>query len=127
MQDEPLIVRVIQQDFPDWEPPTGYAEWLSCLCPFHGDTRPSASVSYENNAFVCHACGEKGDAIGMIMRREGVGYREAIEAAERISPGIRDQIQRQSQGQPGRRVFGGTEHSTEAVRTGVRRRSSTWS
>lgn len=128
--DEPLIVKVLQSYFPDWEPPVDRGrEWVSALCPFHGDERPSASVSFKNNAFACHACGEKGNAIGIIMRREEISYSEAISYAEELSPGSSSNLSQESRRKPRRRVFGepGTAPTGDrAIQTGVRRRPPPW-
>lgn len=103
-----LIVAVIHRWYDDWKPPrdTG-KEWVACLCPFHGDTRPSASVSFQNNAFACYACGVKGDALSLIRRREGVSHKRANEIAEAISEGSDIEIPRKPSGKPRRRTFGG--------------------
>jgi DNA primase len=54
-------------------------------CPFHGDSHASASVSLEENAFICHACGIKGDTYSIIMQHEGVDFREALSIAETVT------------------------------------------
>lgn len=85
---EPLIVLVIHRYYPDWVPPrdTG-REWIPCRCPWHGDDSPSASVSFRHNAYKCHSCEAKGDAIAIMMREEALPYRAVIKLAEELSPG----------------------------------------
>ena len=126
-----LITKVIQNYYPDWDPPKDRGqEWVSCLCPFHGEARPSATVSFVNDAFACFACGEKGDALALIMRREVIGYREAVEFAEELQPGSRDKIQKVPARKQGRRSFdgqGSDRERTDAVRTRVRGRPTPWS
>ena len=58
--------------------------WFSIKCPFHDDRHNSASATRDENAFCCFACQIKGDGYAIIMSREGVGFREAIDIAKRI-------------------------------------------
>jgi hypothetical protein len=46
------------------------------LCPFHDDRNPSMSI--RNNLFHCFGCGEKGDAIDFVMKRQGLSFTEAV-------------------------------------------------
>ncbi|WP_370530823.1 CHC2 zinc finger domain-containing protein [Mycobacterium paragordonae] len=78
-----LITLTIHKYHPEWEPPDDNGrEWISCLCPFHGDSNKSASVSFKNNAFRCFACPVRGDAIALIRSREGVTFAEAKKVVE---------------------------------------------
>ncbi|WP_396844351.1 CHC2 zinc finger domain-containing protein [Mycobacterium intracellulare] len=102
-----LIVRVIQKYYPDWEPPPDRGrEWAKTTCPFHGDTRPSASISFQHNAFKCYACPVKGSAAGIIKLKEEVSYAEAQRLAEEISGGSHEPVPRKSSGESRRAVFG---------------------
>lgn len=38
------------------------------LCPFHGDTAPSASFNVDSKLFVCYACGAKGSAVDLLAK-----------------------------------------------------------
>lgn len=63
--------------------------WRSIRCPFtelhtHGDRTASARVNLEKGAFICHGCGIKGDAIGLIMQRENLDYIAACEWAQSV-------------------------------------------
>lgn len=49
------------------------------LCPFHNEKTPSSSVSTSKQIFKCFGCGEGGDVISFIMKRENLGFREAVE------------------------------------------------
>jgi DNA primase (bacterial type) len=73
--------------YPGWDPPDedDWREWIPTECPVHGDNNPSASVSYENNAFLCHACGYKGDYLSIIEQEEGCAFAEAVRRAEEIA------------------------------------------
>lgn len=48
------------------------------LCPFHGEKTPSFSVSEQKKIFHCFGCGVGGDQITFIMKRENLGFREAV-------------------------------------------------
>ena len=48
------------------------------LCPFHEDKTPSLSVDREKGVFHCFGCGEGGDAIELVKRLKGVGFRDAL-------------------------------------------------
>jgi DNA primase len=58
--------------------------WFGMKCPFHDDSHASASATRDDNAFCCFACQYKGDGYAIIMQKEGVEFREAINIAERI-------------------------------------------
>lgn len=126
-----LIIRVIRHYVPDWNPPEPNGrEWQLVLCPFHDDSRPSASVSFEHDAFSCFACGEKGDVIGLIMRKEGIGYREAVSYAKKVFGRSHDELQGKPARKPARRIFGeegAPDSAGESVQTGIRRRPNAWS
>src|SRR5687767_3083049 len=104
MGSEPPIVKAIQSWYWDWEMPRSTREWVSCLCPFHGDSTPSASVSTKFNYFQCRACGMKGDVIGLIMRKEEVPFVEAKRRAEKFFDGSHVPVSPKPQGKSGRRV-----------------------
>jgi DNA primase len=48
------------------------------LCPFHKEKTPSLHVNPERGFFYCFGCHEKGDAIGFVMKTEGLGFTEAV-------------------------------------------------
>lgn len=58
--------------------------WFSMKCPFHDDSHASASANLDEGAFCCFACQIKGNAYGIIMKKEGVDFREAISITERV-------------------------------------------
>ena len=49
------------------------------LCPFHKEKTPSFTVSEAKGFFHCFGCGAHGDAIGFVMRSEGLSFPEAVE------------------------------------------------
>jgi len=48
-------------------------------CPFHDDDTPSFVVTVAKNLFNCFGCGAAGGPIDWVMKREGVGFRHAVE------------------------------------------------
>jgi len=48
-------------------------------CPWHDDQRPSLRVSRRRQAWRCWVCNIGGDIFSFVMRRENVGFREALE------------------------------------------------
>lgn len=47
-------------------------------CPFHSEKTPSFMVSEQHNHFHCFGCGEQGDGIGFIMKKENLDFPDAI-------------------------------------------------
>ncbi|QGJ97371.1 DNA primase [Mycobacterium phage Isca] len=133
--NDPLIVQVIRRYHPDWEAPkdTG-RDWSKCLCPFHGEERPSAAVSFRRGAFNCLACGVKGDVVTLIKKQEEVSYAKAQRIAEELSSGSDRAVPSQLPRQSSRRVFGdkGSDVSERprrgrSVHARVRGRPAPWS
>lgn len=131
---EPLIVEVIHRWFPDWQPPYNNGrEWISCRCPFHGDSSPSAAVSFTRNAFKCFACPVKGDVISLLQEREGVSSAEAFRIAKEVSQDGNGNVLVKPAGVTRGSVFSEKgfriperETASRQVHAGVRPRSSPW-
>lgn len=51
-------------------------------CPWHEDKHPSASIKF--NHLVCFQCGAKDDTISLWMKINGVRFKEAVEALNKI-------------------------------------------
>ncbi|MGW6624249.1 CHC2 zinc finger domain-containing protein [Nocardia sp. NPDC055002] len=126
---------VIHKYHPDWKPPrdTG-RKWIPTLCPFHGDSTQSASVSYQNNAFNCFTCGVKGDAWKLLMKFEEVNYATAKRIAAELSPGSDRTLPAKPARQSRRRVFGDAEPGVPVdqrkdgpVHARIRGRPTPWS
>jgi len=48
------------------------------LCPFHNEKTPSFTVSDTKQFFHCFGCGEGGDALTFIMKKENLSFPEAV-------------------------------------------------
>ncbi len=56
------------------------------LCPFHEEKTPSFTVTPARQMFYCFGCGVGGDVFTFLMRKEGLGFLEAVgELAEQAS------------------------------------------
>jgi len=49
------------------------------LCPFHEEKTPSFTVNPKTNLYHCFGCNAGGDVIGFICKKEGIGFKEAME------------------------------------------------
>ena len=55
------------------------------LCPFHNEKTPSFTVFAQSRRFQCFGCGEKGDVITFLMKKENLSYPAAVKKlAERV-------------------------------------------
>ncbi|MCS6921149.1 MAG: DNA primase [Elioraea sp.] len=52
---------------------------LKGLCPFHAEKTPSFHVVEDKGFFHCFGCGAHGDAIGFLMRADGLSFMDAVE------------------------------------------------
>ncbi|WP_424923393.1 CHC2 zinc finger domain-containing protein [Actinocrispum wychmicini] len=120
------IVRVVRHYYPDWEPPEDRGQaWIKCLCPFHAESRPSASVSYTKGAIACHGCGRKGDVISLIRTEERLAYGAAVARAKEILGRSYQPVPRGTSRKPGRRAFG-EPRTPRAERQGRDREVPPW-
>src|SRR5579883_3132457 len=53
-------------------------EWKA-PCPFHAEKTPSFYVNDQKSFFHCFGCGAHGDAVGFLMRHDGLAFPEAVE------------------------------------------------
>ncbi|MEZ6118366.1 MAG: DNA primase [Pirellulaceae bacterium] len=48
------------------------------LCPWHDDSKPSLQVNPERQSWKCWVCDDGGDIFSFVMKKEGVGFPEAL-------------------------------------------------
>lgn len=58
--------------------PSPRSGWAVMRCPFHADRLPSASVNYPKNRFHCFTCNISGDAIDVVIWKEGGDFASAV-------------------------------------------------
>lgn len=56
-------------------------EWV-VLCPYHNEKTASGTINDKKGFFHCFGCGEHHDAIGLVMKEQGLTYTQAIELLE---------------------------------------------
>lgn len=63
------------------------SEWgpAHCISPQHVDENMSASANPSAGAYVCHACGIKGDAFAVLQQIENISFKEAKEILSKPS------------------------------------------
>ena len=90
------------------------------LCPFHGESTPSFSVSQDKQIFHCFGCGAGGNAITFIMDIENIAFPDAVvKLAERSGKSLNlvikpQQDQRQSAISPEQKeMFEAHEYATD--------------
>jgi len=65
------------------------------LCPFHKEKAPSFTVNPTTSLFHCFGCNAGGDVIGFVSKKEGIGFREAMEKLRGRTPEPRRQPKEQ--------------------------------
>lgn len=64
------------------------------LCPFHGESTPSFSVSPDKQIFHCFGCGAGGNVFSFLMEKEGFTFQEAaVKLAEKVNIELHIQTQ----------------------------------
>lgn len=53
------------------------------LCPFHQEKTPSFYVKSSKGFFHCFGCGAHGDVVRWVVLRQGITFRQALEALAR--------------------------------------------
>ncbi len=61
------------------------------LCPFHKEKTPSFTVNPKTNLYHCFGCNAGGDVINFICKKEGLGFKEAMEKLGGRKPERREQ------------------------------------
>ena len=76
------------------------------LCPFHSEKTPSFTVSESKQFFHCFGCGEGGDVVSFIMKKENLDFPEAVKfladkagiSLEERDPKDRELLEKRSRG-----------------------------
>ncbi|MGH7142887.1 MAG: DNA primase [Planctomycetota bacterium] len=50
-----------------------------CLCPFHNDHKPSLSLKPDGQYYYCFVCGEGGDVVKFVRKKENLSFVEAVQ------------------------------------------------
>ncbi len=59
--------------------------YMAC-CPFHNEKTPSFSINRDQQLFHCFGCGASGNFVQLVMRLEGLDYRDAMkQLADRVN------------------------------------------
>lgn len=58
---------------------------LRCVLPGHIDVHPSAKIYETKNKYVCFACGESLDIVGLVCKMEEVDFAEGVRRAELVA------------------------------------------
>ena len=81
--DPQELVRLLREDGVKLR---GSGKNLSGLCPFHDDTNASFSVNVEEGLYLCHGCGEKGNAVTYLSAARGLAAADALAYLDRSAP-----------------------------------------
>ena len=57
---------------------------VSVRCCIHEDTRRSAVIDTYNNLYFCHTCGKGGTGVQVVMEKENLGFKDALQRANEI-------------------------------------------
>ena len=70
--------------------------YMAC-CPFHNEKTPSFSIDRDKQLFHCFGCGASGNFVQLVMRLEGLDYRDALkQLADRANITIPENGMRES-------------------------------
>lgn len=69
-------------------------EWIKGCCPYHNDSNPSFGMKIGDTSFHCFSCGVSGDAIRLVMDKEGLDFSSAIGRLAELSGFIIDEDSR---------------------------------
>lgn len=70
--------------------------YMAC-CPFHNEKTPSFNINRDKQLFHCFGCGASGNFVQLVMRLEGLDYKDALQSlAERANIKIPETGRRES-------------------------------
>lgn len=122
-EDESLIVRVLQYyGLTDHVSDSDTNQKIRCVV--HSDSVASASVNPVKGLYYCFGCGFGGDALSLVMDKEGLDYASAVEHCEDIFGTSGEAVPERSAPQPGAsRLFSNRKGSKRGKSGRVRFRS----
>ena len=59
----------------------------SVKCCIHDDSRRSAVMNTYDNLYWCHTCGKGGSSVDIVMEKESLEFKDALERANEIAVG----------------------------------------
>ncbi len=68
----------------------------SVRCVLHNDSRRSAVINTKDNLYYCHTCGKGGNAVNIVIIKENMGFKDALNRAVEILAGSGTAIQQGS-------------------------------
>jgi hypothetical protein len=86
-EDKPTLAAVLDYYGVNYYP-NRRSQMIRCL--FHQDSTPSMSINLNESVFNCHSCGNGGDALALLMEKEGLSYRDAREFVTTVGLATRD-------------------------------------
>ena len=75
------IVKVISTYIPLTKKGKNYV----AVCPFHNDSNPSLTVSYEKQIYKCFSCGASGNVFTFVKEYEGISFIDAVKKVCELS------------------------------------------
>jgi len=57
----------------------------SVKCCMHNDSRRSAVMNTYENLYFCHTCGKGGTGVQIVMEKEGLDFKDALQRANEIA------------------------------------------
>lgn len=79
MEGKPELLKVLRHYDADVQE---YRVSQLIRCIVHDEARASMSVNLTRGLVNCMACGFSGDSYSIVMKKEGIGFREAIQFGE---------------------------------------------
>ncbi len=111
IRDSSDIVDIISEYLPLKKTGSNYMG----LCPFHNEKTPSFSVNEAKQFFHCFGCGEGGDVVSFIMKKENLSFPEAAKfLADRL--GIEVEVKSEDDKELRERMNIGYEINRQAAR-----------
>ena len=73
----PDIIRFYKFSGGKSDPDPEYSGYQNVACPWHEDTRKSATINASKQFYNCHGCGTRGDVYNILFDKLGLTFAEA--------------------------------------------------